>query len=103
MGKILFWTYFVNAILLLNHEIDSAHWHDWKLFKLPGEITGFLIIHVPLLGLLLFGLVLVYEQSWWGYICSLIVGGGGLFAFFIHTYFLNKGGRNSVRRFLSSY
>ena len=91
MDTILFWIYFLNAILLISHEIDSAYWHEWNLFKLPGEITGFLIIHFPLIAFILLGLVLVYEQIWWGLICSLVLGGGGVFAFFIHTYFINKG------------
>jgi hypothetical protein len=41
----LFWFYFMNAILLIVHEIDSAYWKEWELFKLRGGITGFLIIH----------------------------------------------------------
>jgi hypothetical protein len=27
--KILFWIYLINAILLINHEIDSAYWKEW--------------------------------------------------------------------------
>jgi len=46
--KILFWLYLVNAILLINHEIDSAFWKEWELFKLPGGIGGFLILHFPI-------------------------------------------------------
>ncbi|MCK4852588.1 MAG: outer membrane lipoprotein-sorting protein, partial [Candidatus Omnitrophica bacterium] len=30
----------VNSILLINHEIDSAYWNEWKLFKMKGGITG---------------------------------------------------------------
>jgi hypothetical protein len=29
VSKILFWLYLVNAILLINHEIDSAFWKEW--------------------------------------------------------------------------
>jgi hypothetical protein len=39
----------MNAILLINHEIDSAYWKEWELFKLPGGIGGFLILHFPML------------------------------------------------------
>ena len=28
--------YFVNSVLLIVHEIDSAYWEEWNLFRLPG-------------------------------------------------------------------
>jgi hypothetical protein len=91
MFELLLWLYLVNAVLLINHEIDSAYWKEWELFKLPGGIGGFLIIHFPLLFLVLYGLVLVYKQSFSGLIFSLLLCFGGLFAFFIHMYFIKKG------------
>ncbi len=91
MQNVLFWLYLVNAVLLINHEIDSAYWHEWKLFKLPGGIAGFLIVHFPLLVGLLYGLVLVREGTFSGLISSLIVSLVGIFAFSIHTYFIKKG------------
>lgn len=92
MFEILFWLYLVNAVLLINHEIDSAYWKEWELFKLPGGITGFLVIHFPLLFLVLYGLILVYKQSDVGLIFSLLLSFGGLFAFGIHMFFIKKGG-----------
>lgn len=89
----LFWLYLINSILLLNHEIDSAYWKEWELFKLPGGINGFLIIHFPLLFFVLYGLVLVRQGSIAGLICSLVLSGGGLFAFGIHSFFIKKGHR----------
>ncbi len=89
--KALFWLYLTNAILLIIHEIDSAFWKEWELFKLPGGISGFLILHFPLLFLILYGLVLVAEQSFLGLIASLILSAGGIFAFCIHTAFIRKG------------
>lgn len=91
MFEILFWLYLVNAVLLINHEIDSAYWKEWELFKLPGGITGFLVIHFPLLFLVLYGLILVYKQSDVGLIFSLLLSFGGLFAFGIHMFFIKKG------------
>jgi len=87
----MFWFYFVNAILLIVHEIDSAYWKEWELFKLPGGITGFLIIHFPLIGAILFGLVSITQWYIVGLVFSFILCAGGLFAFTIHTYFLKKG------------
>jgi hypothetical protein len=81
----------MNAILLINHEIDSAFWKEWELFKLPCGINGFLILHFPILFLILCGLVLVYKQSFLGLIVSLILGAGGIFAFGIHMIFIRKG------------
>jgi hypothetical protein len=63
MGKLLLGLYLVNSVLLINHEIDSAYWKEWRLFKLPGGSTGFLLLHFPLLFLILLGLVLVYRHS----------------------------------------
>lgn len=91
MWQVLFWLYLANAVLLINHEIDSAYWQEWKLFRLPGGITGFLLVHFPLLFLILYGLVLVYRQTLAGLILSLVLSLGGLFAFSIHTYFLRRG------------
>ena len=91
VSKVLFWLYLTNAILLIIHEIDSAFWKEWELFKLPGGINGFLILHFPLLFLILYGLVLVSQQSFLGLIVSLILSAGGIFAFCIHTAFIRKG------------
>ena len=91
MAELLFWLYLSNSVLLINHEIDSAYWKEWDLFKLPGGITGFLLMHFPLLLFVLYGLVLVSKGSPAGLIFSLILSLSGLFAFTIHTYFLRKG------------
>jgi len=93
MSAILFWVYLFNAVLLINHEIDSAYWHEWNLFRLPGGITGFLILHFPLLVLVLYGLVLVYQFTWWGLMLSLLLSLGGMFAFVVHTHFIRRGRR----------
>jgi len=89
MFEILFWLYIVNAVLLITHEIDSAYWKEWKLFKLPGGSTGFMLLHLPLVFLILWGLVLVFQHS--GLVFSLILSLCGIFAFTIHTIFIKKG------------
>ena len=91
MAEVLVWVYLINAVLLINHEIDSAYWKEWDLFGLPGGITGFLIVHFPLLFLILYGLLLVYQRATAGLILSLVLSLGGLFAFTIHTYFIKRG------------
>lgn len=90
---LLFWIYLMNAVILINHEIDSAYWQEWKLIS-PNDkigIKGFLLLHVPLLFIFLLGLVLVYDHKFSGMIISLILSGSGLFAFFFHFYHLRKG------------
>ncbi|UCC88916.1 MAG: hypothetical protein JSV81_06335 [Anaerolineales bacterium] len=91
MAEILFWVYLTNSVLLINHEIDSAYWQEWELFKLPGGITGFLIVHFPALFLVFYGLVLVFQRAAAGLMFSLGLSFGGLFAFTIHTYFIQRG------------
>jgi hypothetical protein len=93
MWQALFWLYLMNAVLLINHEIESAYWREWELFRLPGGISGFLIIHFPLLLVILYGTVLVYRQSLSGLIISAIMCAGGIFAFCIHSFFIRKGNR----------
>ena len=63
MADFLFQLYLTNSVLLINHEIDSAYWKEWELFRLPGGIAGFLLIHFPLLFLILYGLILVPRHS----------------------------------------
>lgn len=91
MINALFWLYLINSVLLINHEIDSAYWNEWKLFHLRGGITVFLIIHFPLLFIILYGLVEVYKQSLMGLVLSVILSAGGIFAFSIHSYFIRRG------------
>jgi len=91
MFEVLFWLYLINAIMIICHEIDSAYWKEWELFRLPGGITLFLILHIPILFFILYGLILVFTKTSGGLTVSLIVSGGGLLAFIIHSYFFKKG------------
>lgn len=91
MEAILFWLYLANTLALIVHEIDSAYWKEWELFRLPGGEAGFLLLHFPLLFPVLFGLVLVDHGALAGLVLSLILCGGGLFAFSIHTFFVRRG------------
>jgi len=91
MQSLLFFVYVINAVLLINHEIDSAYWQEWKLFHLPGGESGFLLIHFPLLFVVLYGLLKVRQADPVGLLFSFLLAGGGFFAFFIHRYFIRKG------------
>ena len=102
MHDALFWLYLINSILLINHEIDSAYWKEWELFKIPGGITTFLILHFPILFLIMYGLILVFTKTFGGLVIALILGGGGIFALLIHTYFIKKG-HDEFRRPISIF
>ena len=91
MWEVLFWVYLVNAVLLIDHEIESGYWKEWELFHLPGGLTGFLLVHFPLLFFILLGLVLVYQQAIAGLVLSLLLSLGGIFAFSIHSFFIWRG------------
>jgi len=91
MSDLLLWLYVFNSVLLIDHEIDSAYWKEWELFRLPGGITGFLLLHIPLLLVILWGLILISKHSCWGSVFSLLLCSGGFFAFAAHAYFLRKG------------
>ncbi len=101
MWETVYWLYLVNAVLIINHEIDSAYWREWNLFMPAGKpasgndeqrfMSGFLIVHVPVLVLILMGLVEVYKASFSGLVLSLILAAGGLFAFTFHTIMMRRG------------
>lgn len=91
MWDLLFWLYLVNAIFLINHEIDSGYQKEWELIGMPGGITLFLSLHFPLLFIFLWGLVLVYMERTAGLVLSAILSAVGIFALAIHTYFIRKG------------
>ena len=91
MLEILFWIYLINSVLLINHEIDSAYWKEWDLFKLPGGVNGFMIIHLFLIFFVLYGLILVFQHSFAGLIFSLLLSFSGMLAFTIHIFFIKKG------------
>jgi len=91
MFEFLFWLYMVNAVLLITHEIDSAYWKEWELFKLRGGSAGFMLLHLPLVFLILWGLIRVFQHSFAGLVISLILSLCGIFAFTVHTIFIKKG------------
>ena len=91
MQDVLFWLYLINAVLLIVHEIDSAYWQEWKLFHLPGGASGFVLLHLPLVFVVIYGLVLLDRGQPAGLVISLLLGLSGLLALGLHDFFLKKG------------
>jgi hypothetical protein len=79
--------YIVNATLLLLHEIESAYEKEWEILRLPGKITGFLLLHFPIILLLFYGLIEIEKNSTIGLIFGIILGIGGVIPSIVHKVF----------------
>ena len=93
MRPALRWLYLLNACVLITHEIDSAYWHEWELFRLPGGIQAFLFINGLLVALVLYGYQAVIRGSRGAITYSWVLAAAGLFAAIIHTVWLVGGDR----------
>jgi hypothetical protein len=83
--------YLLNLTLLATHEIDSAYWHEWEMFHLPGGIQLFLILNLLLLAIFFYGLIQVAQSARYAKAFGFLLAGVGLFAFAIHMAFLFLG------------
>jgi hypothetical protein len=84
--------YWLTASLLIVHEIDSAFWREWELFRLPGGVEGFLAIHVALALLVLWGYEQVIVGARAGQWMAFALGASGVATAAIHGLFLARGG-----------
>jgi hypothetical protein len=82
--------YILNATLLLLHEIESAYEKEWELLNIPGKITVFLILHIPIILLLFYGLLEIESQSPQGPILGIIFGIAGIIPFLVHKVFVKR-------------
>lgn len=104
MSQILFSLCMVNTIIIIIHEIDAAYWKEWKMFSYLGnwrpvqalaespDQTGlgiFLLAHLPLLFLLLYGLVLISNGAgiWYSLLFSIFL----IIHFIAHKGIIKKG------------
>lgn len=76
--------FILNAVLLVLHEIESSYEKEWEILKIPVKITGFILLHVPILLLLFYGAIEIERQSAIGYVLGIISGAGGLIPFVVH-------------------
>ena len=83
--------YLGNSVVLIAHEIDSAYWHEWELFGLPDGIQLFLILHVALLGVVLWGYRSVVLWSRGARMYFYLLACAGIFAALIHGGLLAAG------------
>ena len=76
--------YIVNATLLLLHEIESAYEKEWEILRLPGKITGFLLLHIPIILLIFFGLIEIDRNTTAGSLIGTLLGIGGVIPALVH-------------------
>jgi hypothetical protein len=83
--------YILTTTLLLAHQIDSAYWHEWDLFGIPGGIQVFVLLNVPLMLFFLAGLARVAKGPRQGVGFALALSVVGVATFLIHVGFALRG------------
>ncbi len=88
--KFISMLYVINATLLILHEIESAYEKEWEILNLPGKITGFLLLHVPIIILFFYGLIEIEKLSTIGLVFGIITGIGGVIPFIVHKIIVRR-------------
>lgn len=76
--------YILNSAILLLHEIESSYEREWEILRLPGKITGFILLHIPIIIMLFYGVLEIEKQTQIGLVIGIISGLGGIIPFLIH-------------------
>jgi Kef-type K+ transport system membrane component KefB len=84
--------YWIDTALLAAHEVDSAYWKEWRVFHLPFGLGGFVLLHVALFLLALWGFELVIAQRRAGLWAAVLLAAAGIFAPVAHGALLLQGG-----------
>jgi hypothetical protein len=95
--KIITLFFILNATILLLHEIESSYEREWEILKLPGKITGFLLLHIPIIILLFYGALEIERQSHIGLLLGIITGIGGLIPFLVHKVLVVRKGKFNLQ------
>lgn len=83
--------YFANAVLLTAHEIDSAFWREWQMFRMPGGLHVFLVLNLLLLAFMLHGYKQVLLDRPTAIRWTLLLATAGGLALIAHLTFLAAG------------
>ncbi|MCB2185207.1 MAG: hypothetical protein KQJ78_02235 [Deltaproteobacteria bacterium] len=83
--------YVAAATFLLCHEMDSAYWREWEMFRLPGGPGLFMALHLPLVALVLAGLLSLAAGGGFGRVMAWALAGAGVLAAGLHGGFLLAG------------
>jgi len=76
--------YILNATILILHEIESGYEKEWEILKLPVKLTGFILLHIPILFLFFYGLYFIIQYPETRAIISILTGSIGLIPFLVH-------------------
>jgi Kef-type K+ transport system membrane component KefB len=85
--------YILTTTLLLAHQVDSAYWHEWDLFGIPGGIQVFVLLNVLVTLPFLAGLARVAKGARGGGVFALALALVGVATFCIHVAFAMRGHR----------
>jgi hypothetical protein len=85
--------YILTITLLLAHQIDSAYWHEWNLFGIPGGIQVFVLLNVLITLPFLAGLARVAKGARGGVGFALALALIGVATFAIHVGLAVRGHR----------
>ena len=83
--------YLANTALLVAHEIDSAYWHEWELFHLPGGVQLFVVLNLLLVLGFLWGIPVIVLGQPGGRIFQWLLVAAGFLAPILHGVFLSGG------------
>ncbi len=80
--------YVGTTTLLVAHQIDSAYWHEWTLFGIPGGIQAFVLLNVPLVFVFLYGLNRLSHAPRVGARFGIALSVVGVATFVLHMWFI---------------
>jgi hypothetical protein len=84
MDKLFVFFYILNVTLLILHEIESGYEKEWEILKLPCKLTGFILLHIPILFFFFYGLYFVIQYPQTRTIISVLLGSIGFIPFLVH-------------------
>ena len=82
--------YIINVTLLLLHEIESGYEKEWEILNIPGKITGFLLLHIPILLIFFYGLYCIIQYPQTKVIISTVIGAAGFLPFIVHKIIVKR-------------
>lgn len=88
----LIYVYIINVTLLILHEIESGYEQEWRILKLPLELTGFLLLHLPIVCLMFYGVIAIYQKTVVGSVLCVVFGIVGIIPFLVHKIFVRRPG-----------
>jgi len=89
---VLEFIYILNITLLLLHEIESGYEKELEILKIPGKITSFLVLHIPIIFISFFGFYCIIQYPQSRIVISIIMGSAGFIPFFVHKVIVKKKG-----------